>query len=63
MVVGSTVRFPSFTNDGREVKLVGLVTDEFREPKDEDPYQRLNYVVKCGDGSVHTPYAADCVTI
>lgn len=59
-MIGQTVSFWDWDKQGKEVKLTGVVQDEFREPEGEDRYQRLNYSVLLGDGRVMTPYADDC---
>lgn len=58
--IGKTVSFDEWDERGKPVVLRGVVIDEFREPRDEDPYQRLNYVVRTEDGKVYTPYASEC---
>lgn len=60
MVVGQAVSFPSYDRHGEETILSGVIIGEFREPPEEDRYQRLNYQVRTPDGEVHTPYADDC---
>lgn len=57
------VKFPYWSNAGEEITLEGEVVDEFREPPEEDRYQRLNYVVRTDDGEVYTPYADDCAEV
>jgi hypothetical protein len=58
-MVGQTVSFFEYTRNGLTL-LRGVVQSEFREPPCEDPYERLNYVVRTPTGEVFTPYAADC---
>lgn len=61
--VGQAVGFYDYNARGEEVRMVGVVLREFTEPMCEDPLQRLNYSVKCGDGSYHTPYAHECFRV
>lgn len=63
ITIGSMVEFQHIvdTKDGYPIaKIVcGRVIDEFREPAEEDRYQRLNYAVRLADGTVCTPTRAN----
>ena len=57
--VGTTVKFPEWSDSGEPITLTGVVLSEFTEPVEEDRYQRLNYHVDVA-GKVYTPYASEC---
>lgn len=58
--IGTTVSFYDWLECGEEVRVQGIVEDEFYEPEGEDSYGRLNYRVRLQDGTCRTPYAYDC---
>lgn len=60
--VGKVVFFKDFDHEGEEILVFGTVKAEFREPLEEDPYQRLNYRVQTQDDRVFTPYAHECTS-
>lgn len=58
--IGTRVSFGDFTDDGEPVTLTGVVEDEFREPEEEDRFQRLCYRVRVSPTRCYTPYASEC---
>lgn len=59
-MVGKKVMFQEWNDDGVYETHVGVVESEFKEPVEEDRYQRLNYRVRAANGECYTPYAHEC---
>lgn len=61
-MIGKTVKFHDWDNDGNEVVITGVVLDEFTDPEDYRPSYSIKVNPECARYPNHhaTPYTSDC---